>query len=167
MEFSYLSNIEGDAEDWLIRVRVCRLWDAVNTKDNSLLSVDMILVDEKENLMHAAIRKHLVSRFKHRVSEGLVYSLRNVKIAVNTLQYRPLASNQKLLFLPTTEIVQLDEGVVSIPRFGFQFVDLPKLQERADDVTTLSDIVGCFCGYGKVEVVGAGYKKRDIKIFTD
>ncbi|KAF1002178.1 hypothetical protein AG4045_008303 [Apium graveolens] len=115
-----------------------RLWDAVNTKDNSLLSVDMILVDEKENLMHAAIRKHLVSRFKHRVSEGLVYSLRNVRIAVNALQYRPLASNQKLLFLPTTEIVQLDE-----------------------------DIVGCFCGYGEVEVVGAGYKKRDIKIFTD
>ncbi|XP_074374797.1 replication protein A 70 kDa DNA-binding subunit B-like [Apium graveolens] len=117
--------------------------------------------------MHAAIRKHLVSRFKHRVSEGLVYSLKNVRIAVNALQYRPLASNQKLLFLPTTEIVQLDEGVISIPRFGFQFVDLPKLQERADDVTTLSDIVGCFCGYGEVEVVGAGYKKRDIKIFTD
>ncbi|KAF1001472.1 hypothetical protein AG4045_031139, partial [Apium graveolens] len=77
--------------------------------------MDMILVDEKENLMHVAIRKHLVSRFKHCVIEGLVYNLRIVKIAVNTLKYRPLDNNQKLLFLPTTEIVQLDEGVVSIP----------------------------------------------------
>ncbi|KAL8094658.1 hypothetical protein AgCh_036258 [Apium graveolens] len=61
MEFTYLSDIEGDVEDWLIRVRICRLWDAVNTKDNSLLSVDMILVNEKENLIHASIRKHLLS----------------------------------------------------------------------------------------------------------
>ncbi|KAL8097463.1 hypothetical protein AgCh_030552 [Apium graveolens] len=167
IEFSYLSDIEGDAEDWLIRARVCRMWDAVNTKDNSLISIYMILVDEKENLMHAAIRKHLVPRFRHQISEGLVYSLRNVKVAMNTSHYRPLASNQTLLFLPVTEVVQLDEDVVRIPRYGFQFVNLPKLQARAGDVSTLSDIVGCFCGYGEVEVVGAGFKKRDIRIFTD
>lgn len=46
MEFSYLSNIEGEAEDWLIRVRVCRSWEAVNTKDNNLISMDMILINE-------------------------------------------------------------------------------------------------------------------------
>ncbi|XP_074367417.1 uncharacterized protein LOC141707888 isoform X2 [Apium graveolens] len=167
MEFSYLSDIEGDAEDWLIRARVCRMWDAVNTKDNNLLSIDIILVDKKENLMHAAIRKHLVPRFRHQISEGLVYSLQNVKVAMNTSHYRPLASNQRLLFLPVTKVVQLDEDVVRIPRYGFQFVNLPELQARAGDVSTLSDIVGCFCGYGEVEVVGAGYKKKDIKIFTD
>lgn len=47
MEFSYLSKIEGEAEDWLIRVRVYRLWEAVNKKDNNLISMDMILIDEK------------------------------------------------------------------------------------------------------------------------
>ncbi|XP_074377789.1 uncharacterized protein LOC141719317 [Apium graveolens] len=121
MEFSYLSDIEGDAEDWLIRARVCRMWDVVNTKDNSLLSIDMILVDGKENLMHAAIRKHLVPRFRHQISEGLVYSLRNVKVAMNTSHYRPLASNQRLFFLPVTEVVQLDEDIMRIPRYGFQY----------------------------------------------
>ncbi|KAL8090434.1 hypothetical protein AgCh_039772 [Apium graveolens] len=167
MEFSYLSDIEGDAEELLIRARVCKMWDAVNTKDNSLLSIDMIPVDEKENLMHAAIRKHLVPRFRHQISEGLAYSLRNVKGAMNTSHYRPLASNQRLLFFPVAEVVQLDEDVVRIPRYRFQFVNLPKLQARAGDVSTLSDIVGCFCGYGEVEVVGAGFKKKDIRIFTD
>ncbi|XP_074336549.1 uncharacterized protein LOC141673703 [Apium graveolens] len=142
MEFTYLSDIEGDAEDWLIRVRICRLWDAVNTKDNSLLSVDMILVDEKENLIHASIRKHLLTLFRHRVSEGIVCSLKNVKLGVNTSQYRPLASNKKLLFLPTTEVIQLPEGPTCLPVYGFQFVDLPKLQDRADDMSTLLDIVG-------------------------
>lgn len=41
------------------------------------------------------------------------------------------------------------------------------LRSHADNVTTLSDIVGCFCGFGEVEVVGAGYRKRDIRISTD
>ncbi|KAL8119072.1 hypothetical protein AgCh_016536 [Apium graveolens] len=120
------------------KVRICRLWDAVNTKDNSLLSVDIILVDEKENLIHASIRKHLLTRFRHRVSEGIVCNLKNVKLGVNTSQYRPLASNKKLLFLPTTEVIQLTEGPTRLPKYGFQFVDLPKLQDRAGDMSTLS-----------------------------
>nr|XP_017250953.1 PREDICTED: ATP-dependent DNA helicase PIF1-like [Daucus carota subsp. sativus] len=40
-------------------------------KDGNLISLDMILIDEKENLMHASVRKHLVSRFEDR--DGRTY----------------------------------------------------------------------------------------------
>ncbi|XP_074358160.1 replication protein A 70 kDa DNA-binding subunit D-like [Apium graveolens] len=90
------------------------------------------------NLMHAAIRRHLVPRFKHLLKEGLVYSLKNVKVSPNTNQYRPLASDKRLLFLATTKVVELDEDVVAIPKYGFQFVDLPMLESRADNMNTLS-----------------------------
>ncbi|XP_074382641.1 replication protein A 70 kDa DNA-binding subunit C-like isoform X2 [Apium graveolens] len=143
------------------------MWESVSTKDGSLISVDMILIDEMENLMHAVVRKHLVPRFKHRLTKGLIYELRNVKVALNVYPYRPLASNLRLLFLPATEVRKLGEDVASIPRHGFQFVDQAVLRVRADDVTTLSDIVGCLCGFGQLEVVGTGYRKRDIRIFTD
>uniref|UniRef100_A0A175YHE3 Replication protein A 70 kDa DNA-binding subunit B/D first OB fold domain-containing protein n=1 Tax=Daucus carota subsp. sativus TaxID=79200 RepID=A0A175YHE3_DAUCS len=131
--------------------------------------MDMVLIDEKGNLMHASVPRHLVSRFKRHVSECKLYSLRNVKITTNTYPYRPLASDKKLLFLATIEVVKLDADAVRIGMHGFQFVSLPVLQARADDVTILSaDIVGCFYGYGEVETVGARLKrKRDIKIFTD
>ncbi|WOH08102.1 hypothetical protein DCAR_0727539 [Daucus carota subsp. sativus] len=167
MAFVYLPDLRGDEEDWVIRVRVCRMWESISTKDGSLLSMDMILADEKENLMHAALRKHLVPRFKHRLTEGHVYELRNVKVSTNTYPYRPLASSSRLLFLATTEVRPLGEEGAAIPRYGFQFVDHATLRGRADDVTTLSDIVGCYCGFGEVEVVGAGYRKWDIRIFTD
>ena len=47
MAFVYLSDLKGDEEDWVIRVRVCRMWESISTKDGSLISVDMILADEK------------------------------------------------------------------------------------------------------------------------
>lgn len=90
--------------------------------------------------MHAVVRKHLVPRFKRRVTEGLVYNPRNVKIAPNVYPYRPLASNLRVLFLATTHVEELGEGVVCIPRYGFQFVNQAALRSRADDVTTLSGI---------------------------
>ena len=47
MAFVYLPDLRGDEEDWVIRVRVCRMWESISTKDGSLLSMDMILADEK------------------------------------------------------------------------------------------------------------------------
>lgn len=55
----------------MISVRICRMWESVSTTDNTLLSMDMVLIDERENLMHASVRKHLVPRFKRLVIEGL------------------------------------------------------------------------------------------------
>lgn len=90
--------------------------------------------------MHAVIRKHLVPPFRHRVTEGLIYNLKNVKVAPNTYMYRPLASNLRLLFLATTRVEELGETVARIPNYGFQFVNQAALQSRANDVTTLSGI---------------------------
>ncbi|KAK1404816.1 hypothetical protein POM88_004421 [Heracleum sosnowskyi] len=56
------------------------------------------------------------------------------------------------------------EVVSCIPKYDFQFVKQAALPSRADDVNTLS---GCFCGFGDIEVISAGHRKRDIRIFTD
>ena len=90
--------------------------------------------------MHAFVPRYLVSQFKRHVSECKLYSLRNVKITTNTYPYRPLASDKKLLFLATIEVVKLDADAVRIGMHGFQFVSLPVLQARADDVTILSGV---------------------------
>ncbi|KAK1368107.1 DUF223 domain-containing protein [Heracleum sosnowskyi] len=169
MAYNYLSDLKGDAENWMIKVPICRMWDSISIKDNTLLSMDMILSDKKGNLMHAVVRKHLVPRFKCLLTEGLVYTLRNVKVTTNIYPYRPVASNLRLLFLAITGVEALGEAeaVACIPKYGFQFVNQAALQSRADDVNTLSDIVGCLCGFGEIEVVGAGRRKRDIRVFTD
>lgn len=57
MAYNYLSDLKGDAENWVVRVRICRLWESISAKDNSLLSLDMILIDEKVNYFSLACLK--------------------------------------------------------------------------------------------------------------
>ncbi|KAK1362269.1 hypothetical protein POM88_046743 [Heracleum sosnowskyi] len=73
----------------------------------------MILLDEKENLIHAIIRKHLTSRFEQTIREETIES-------------------------------------------------------RINDTTILTDVVGCLRGgCDTIDVVGQGWKKRDLKILTN
>ncbi|KAH9801747.1 hypothetical protein KPL71_001139 [Citrus sinensis] len=152
----------------MIRVRLCRMWESTNTKKNGeLISVDMIFIDEKENLMHATIRKTLVTRFKHMLSEGSLYNVKNLKVVSTTGEYRPLSNQYKIIFLVITSLKRLEEGTVKIPINGFQFVSPNLINLRVNDNTILSDVIGSLCGVGDIEIVGAGWKKRDIKILTD
>ena len=48
MEYSFLNELNNDKNSWMIRVRLCKMWESVNTKKNrELISVNMIVIDEK------------------------------------------------------------------------------------------------------------------------
>ncbi|XP_062101015.1 replication factor A protein 1-like [Humulus lupulus] len=168
MEYSFLQDLDNDKGSLMIRVRVCRMWESINTKKNGeLISLDMIFIDEKENLMHATIGKNLVTKLKHLLSEGCLYSIKNLKVVASTGEYKPLSNENKLLFLVTTSLKKLEEGIVKIPINGFQFISQSLIDLRVNDNTILSDVVGCLCGVGDIEIVGGNWKKRDIKIITN
>ncbi|WOG95356.1 hypothetical protein DCAR_0414671 [Daucus carota subsp. sativus] len=114
MAFVYLSDLRGNEEDWIIECAFAGC----------------------ESL---SVQRMAVPRFKHRLTEGLIYELRNVKVSTNIYPYRPLASSLRLLFQAATEVRPLGEDGACIPRYGFQFVNQTTLRGRADDVTTLSD----------------------------
>ena len=45
-----LSKISTDRDNWTIMVRVLRMWDAINTKNNEFISLDMIFIDEEVSI---------------------------------------------------------------------------------------------------------------------
>ena len=46
--YSFLDQISDAKETWKIRVRICRMWKAVNKRSgNNFISLDMIFIDEK------------------------------------------------------------------------------------------------------------------------
>lgn len=45
-----LSKISTDRDNWTIKVRVLRMWDAINTKNNEFISLDMIFIDEEVSI---------------------------------------------------------------------------------------------------------------------
>ena len=65
--------------------------------------------------MHATIRKNLVTRFMHMLSEGSFYSVKNLKIVSTTGEYRLLSNQYKIIFLIITSLKRLEEGTVKIP----------------------------------------------------
>ncbi|KAH0746095.1 hypothetical protein KY285_007752 [Solanum tuberosum] len=75
MMTSFLSDLVTSRDGFTIRVRLCRMWDAINPKKNGeLISMDMIFIDEKGNLMHGIIRKTQVNKFKDMLSEDVIDS---------------------------------------------------------------------------------------------
>ena len=85
--------------------------------------------------MHATIRKTLVTRFKHTLSEGSLYNVKNLKVVSTTGEYRPLSNQYKIIFLVITSLKRLEEGTVKIPINGFQFVSLNLIDLRVNDNT--------------------------------
>jgi hypothetical protein len=42
-----LLNQLSSGKDWKVRIRISRMWDAVNSNNNEFISLDMILIDEQ------------------------------------------------------------------------------------------------------------------------
>lgn len=164
-----IKDLTADSDSWALKIRVCRMWESTNPrKDGELISIDMIFIDEQENMIHAVIRKHLANRFQRRLKEGGLYMFRNLKISPNTGVYRPISNEFKILFLAITTVIPLaEDGTLQIPNHGFEFISLNLVDSRTNNNTILSDVVGCLCAVGGLEIVGGGWKKRDIKIITD
>nr|XP_009773956.1 PREDICTED: uncharacterized protein LOC104224088 isoform X1 [Nicotiana sylvestris] len=167
MTYSFLLELGLQRDDWLIRVRICRMWESFNPKKNGeLIGLDMIFIDEKENLMHATINKKLYNKFKDKLTEGSLSVIKKFKVVENSGRYRPVESNFKINFLLKTVVKSLKEDV-SIPINGFQFITPDMIDSRVNNNTVLSDVVGYLCGVGDMEIVGSRWKKRDIQIVTN
>nr|XP_019067320.2 uncharacterized protein LOC109119302 [Solanum lycopersicum] len=168
MTISFLSELVTGTDDFAIRVRICRMWNAINLKKNGeLIIMDMIFIDEKGNLMHGIIRKNQVNRFKDKLNEGSVFIIKNFKVVESIGGYRPVQNSLKIIFFASTAIKNLFEDIVEIPVNGFEFVNPNVIDSRVNNNIVLSDVVGCLYGIGDIESVVSKWKKRDIHILTD
>ncbi|XP_059289430.1 uncharacterized protein LOC132042936 [Lycium ferocissimum] len=128
MAYSLLSELHPNRDDWMVRVRVCRMWEFINFKRSKDL----------DNLMHAVIWKNQVNRFRDKLSEGSVIIIRNFKVTDNTGVYRPVSSNFKITFLQITIVQKQQEDIVRLPVNGFQFIQPDMIQSRVNNNTILS-----------------------------
>ena len=46
-DFSFLNQLSNKNDNSKIRIRVSRMWDAVNTKNQEIISSDMTFIDEQ------------------------------------------------------------------------------------------------------------------------
>ncbi|MCE3215481.1 hypothetical protein HAX54_002555 [Datura stramonium] len=140
------------------------MWEAINSKkDGKLISLDMIFVDEKSDLVHAIVKKNPVNRFKNKLSEGSLFVIKNFKVVETSDAYRSVENPLKIIFFPSTVIKNLTKDIVDIPVNGFHFIKAKLIESRVNNKTILS---GNVCSK-KIEPANGVYRcpncKKDCK----
>ena len=64
MEFSFLNQLSNKSDKYKIKIRVSRMWDAVNRNNQEIISSDMILIDEQ-----------VCISFKKKTQQNISYTL--------------------------------------------------------------------------------------------
>uniref|UniRef100_M8B8U6 Replication protein A 70 kDa DNA-binding subunit B/D first OB fold domain-containing protein n=1 Tax=Aegilops tauschii TaxID=37682 RepID=M8B8U6_AEGTA len=106
MAHDMLHEISNQKDSWKVKVRIIRLWDAINLSNNELISLDMIILDEEGTMIHGKVMKHMVNKFRPLIQEGLVYMIANFKVMC-AMNFRPVESEKFLNFLHTTKIQEI------------------------------------------------------------
>ncbi|KAJ9565984.1 hypothetical protein OSB04_001950 [Centaurea solstitialis] len=173
MEFVGLKDLRVDNDSLAIKVRVCRLWESQNSKKNGeVITLDIVIIDDKQSLMTATIRKNLIDRFNNLLKESVVYIIQNFKVVPNSSDFRVTDSAFKILFTLITKLKKIDDHP-SIPMHGFRFVgqkiidDRPAYVFHSCNFVFVPDIAGRLTVVGVVETVTGGFRKRDLEFVSD
>ncbi|KAL0000439.1 hypothetical protein SO802_014220, partial [Lithocarpus litseifolius] len=153
MEYITLKQISRDKNNSKVKVRVLRMWDAINIANNhDLISLDMVLVDEERTLIHASIRKNLTQNYQ------------------NKGNYRPVHNKLKILFNSTTSVSKFSGIDHSIPQSQFEFADYGTIASRCYDTTYLIDVIGILDYIGAIEEIktrGHPTRMRNIQLLLE
>ncbi|KAL4589251.1 hypothetical protein LXL04_002157 [Taraxacum kok-saghyz] len=147
--------------DWLIQARLCRMWEAINFKnDNEIMGLEMVFVDDKGDSIQAYIRKNHMKRYKPMLEESEVYAIRNFRVAKSAVQYKVVPNEHRVYFNTTTSVRKVANVSHQIPPNVFFFTSDQTHEERVYNNTLLTDIIGCVVGVGEIEYVGKAMKKK-------
>ncbi|KAK3000611.1 hypothetical protein RJ639_022355 [Escallonia herrerae] len=154
-EWTKLSEIKADRDDWTIKVRVTWIWDGVNPSTKEIYNSNMILLDEEGNLQHALLRNNQRRTFLPQFKEGNIYMISNFKITEAKGTYRPLPKQDTVIALfHGTKVQHLKQDLKSIPQHNFALINYDELHKRANDVTYLTDVIGILSKVFDVEDFG-------------
>ncbi|KAL0009555.1 hypothetical protein SO802_011057 [Lithocarpus litseifolius] len=171
MEYITLKQISRDKNNSKVKVRVLRMWDAINIANNhDLISLDMVLVDEERTLIHASIRKNLTQNYRPQLNEGSIYTISNFLVEENKGNYRPVHNKLKILFNSTTSVSKFSGIDHSIPQSQFEFVDYGTIASRCYDTTYLTDVIGILDYIGAIEEIktrGRPTRMRNIQLLLE
>ncbi|XP_062217799.1 uncharacterized protein LOC133918045 [Phragmites australis] len=164
-----LSEIRPGKELWKITARITRLWDAILRSSGEILSIDMILIDEKGTMVHGVINKAYIQKFKTLIQEDNVYVIANVRVTPAAKTYRSVENDKVVNFLPTTTIQKIKD-TDDIPKYSFKFCNIDMLSKRINIDTYLSDVIGIAAYIGLVEETRTQFgvsKIRDIVLLIE
>ncbi|KAF2931715.1 hypothetical protein DAI22_05g232000 [Oryza sativa Japonica Group] len=136
---------------WRIKVKVIRLWDAVNpTMVDEFYGIQMIVLDAEGNSIHVSISKQLANHFRPKIKINSIYTFKNFKVMEHD-KYRVLKNNLKILFYHDTIVKEVKSKRQCFLDYYFEFTDRKTLRSRLNKDQQLSDVIGLLSGMKPIE----------------
>ncbi|KAI3887735.1 hypothetical protein MKX03_018582, partial [Papaver bracteatum] len=136
---------------WMARVRIVRMWHETDfMKTNDVTTLDLLLLDDTGDLLHAIVQKKYIWKFEPLIEEGMLLCVNNLTFALEKKMFRPARNDYRAYFNWNTDITPLGDSSGSIPRHKFDFTELENLA-AANDNTYLIDVVGVLTSHTNLQ----------------
>ncbi|XP_039783812.1 uncharacterized protein LOC120650676 isoform X1 [Panicum virgatum] len=160
-EFTPLSQLTLGTNKCRVQVRISRLWESFNPKNDILFGLDSLLIDDQGETMQARVLPDDIEQFEDQLVEGSVYALSNFTVEETRESYMTCSNELTMYFGGQTAVNEIEDADL-IPLYSFEFIDFKDLRSRCDDVSVLTDVLGHIVYVGEFEEVWK--KSRLIKI---
>uniref|UniRef100_K4AJF5 Replication factor A C-terminal domain-containing protein n=1 Tax=Setaria italica TaxID=4555 RepID=K4AJF5_SETIT len=160
-EFTPLSELTVGMNKCTVRVRISRLWESFNPKNDISFGLDSLLIDDQGETMQVRVHPDDIDQFEDQLVEGNVYALSNFTVE-NTRESYMICSNELTMYFGGQTVVNEIEDTDLIPLHSFEFINFKDLRSRCDDTSLLADVLGHIVYVGELEEVWK--KSRRIEI---
>ncbi|KAK1378853.1 hypothetical protein POM88_025597 [Heracleum sosnowskyi] len=161
--YQFIRELSAEKDDFTIKARVIRMWDATNLKTKLIMNKNLIMLDEEDNHIHVIIPVNQFDKFSNKLHVGNTYLISNIKIVPAPEMYRPLPGDKALNFYWKTIVKKVD-GDSCISAYKFHFVRFDQAKIKVGDVVDLMDVVGRLTTFTEPQTTSNGSEKIDILI---
>ncbi|KAI3856657.1 hypothetical protein MKW92_007078 [Papaver armeniacum] len=136
---------------WMTRVRIVQMWrESDFMRTNDVTTLDLLLLDDTGDLLHAIVQKKFIWKFETLLEEGMLLCLNNLTFAPKKKMFRPAQDDYRAYFNWNTDITPLETNSAMIPRHKFNFTELENLSAAATN-TYLTDVVGVLTSHTNLQ----------------
>ncbi|KAJ3680331.1 hypothetical protein LUZ60_016609 [Juncus effusus] len=168
MSLVNVSDIQHGYSTKSLIARVYRVWDAViPTKKDSILSLELALIDEKGDCIHGTANKFIRDKFVYDLIEGEVYRFTGFMAYTVKKTYKSVPRDMFITLAKQTTIEHIPIPPKQMPNRGFFPIEFEEVPLRATMKEHLTDVIGFVTSVGLMDPVNSGDNvgfKRDIEI---
>nr|GEX19365.1 hypothetical protein [Tanacetum cinerariifolium] len=100
----YISDLSPFKNNIKLRLRILRAWLQPLYNNPIVNNMEMIVMDEHNNKMHATVRMDKLNRFNHHLKEGNSLTLKRYSLSEIKLKFRMVNNAMRLSFLSKMEV---------------------------------------------------------------
>jgi hypothetical protein len=121
--FSAISEISTEKTFWNLKGKIIRLWQVSDFNGNRMpFSIELVILDEAGDRIHASIKKTLIYKFRNDLFEGKCFSFENMGVANNGGGYRTTRHTYKLNFQFSSKVQYLP--TLNITKSPYQLIPI-------------------------------------------